>query len=367
MKKWKATFCAVLAGAALVVPAAAGEVGYLPPAGAQAYLDLLEEPAGMGICMQSQEVGVSNGYYFGLVAAQLIDMDGDNVPELFYCYREGDGAFEQYLYTWSDGALKKLALPKSPGSGTGNGPGYILYDGSHSSILQVDGDILVPDGQKNTYYTIENGKLTTFSYTTYMDASGSITYRSAGKSVSEAWVNDRVQAYRAGCTTRQGSYVYTSVTSNSLGKETAETLSKLQGVLRPTAQRSAARITLDGKPVQLGAYTIADSNYFKLRDLAALLNGTDAQFSVAWDGEKGRIDLRTGAPYTPVGGELQALPAGSKAAAVTTASVYLDGKPLALTAFRIDGNNYFKLRDLGDALGFGVDWDGGTGTVLLQT
>ena len=86
-----------------------------------------------------------------------------------------------------------------------------------------------------------------------------------------------------------------------------------------------------------------------------------------WNGEKQRIDLRAGAAYTSVGGELQALPTGSRVASVTTASVYLNGRPLSLTAFEIDGNNYFKLRDLGEALDFGVDWDESTSTVLLRT
>lgn len=64
-----------------------------------------------------------------------------------------------------------------------------------------------------------------------------------------------------------------------------------------------------------------------------------------------RIDLTSKTAYTAVGGEQAALPAGNKAASLTNASVYLDGKPLNLTAYSIGGNNYFKLRDLGDALG----------------
>ena len=58
-------------------------------------------------------------------------------------------------------------------------------------------------------------------------------------------------------------------------------------------------------------------------------------------------------------------PAGNKAASLTNASVYLDGRPLNLTAYSIGGNNYFKLRDLGDALGFGVDWNADTMTMIL--
>ena len=52
---------------------------------------------------------------------------------------------------------------------------------------------------------------------------------------------------------------------------------------------------------------------------------------------------------------------------MTGASVYLDGRQLDLTAYNIADNNYFKLRDLGAALDFGVTWDNGTRTVAIDT
>ena len=367
MKRWRSILCGALAAVTLIVPAAAGDATYLPPAAAQAYLDLLEEPARMGICMTSQEVGVSSGFYWGLVAAELIDMDGDDSPELYYCYRGGNRSdgFQQYLYTWYNGALKKLPLPvHCTNSG---GEGYILYDGKKSCFLQIDGDALSPGGQDMTYYTLRNGRLVSFAYNMRMDDNWQTRYTSGGKTVSEEWVEQQVADCTAGCTQRVRNFLYSANTTNPLEKEVSATISKLRGVLRPTVRPSSQNMTLDGEPVQLGAYMIAGNNYFKLRDLAALLNGTDAQFEVAWNGERQRIDLRTGAAYTSVGGELQALPAGSKVASVTTASVYLNGRRLSLTAFEIDGNNYFKLRDLGEALDFGVDWDESTRTVLLNT
>ena len=38
--------------------------------------------------------------------------------------------------------------------------------------------------------------------------------------------------------------------------------------------------------------------------------------------------------------------------------VYVDGKEVQLEAYLIDGNNYVKLRDVGQAVGFNVWWDG---------
>lgn len=37
---------------------------------------------------------------------------------------------------------------------------------------------------------------------------------------------------------------------------------------------------------------------------------------------------------------------------------YVDGAPVQLEAYNIDGNNYVKLRDIGEAVGFNVYWDG---------
>ncbi len=96
------------------------------------------------------------------------------------------------------------------------------------------------------------------------------------------------------------------------------------------------------------------------------LKGLDYEFEVKWNAAQQRIDLTSRTAYTPVGGEQAALPAGNKAATLTNASVYLDGKPLSLTAYSIGGNNYFKLRDLVFALGFSVDWDNATSTVTIS-
>lgn len=37
---------------------------------------------------------------------------------------------------------------------------------------------------------------------------------------------------------------------------------------------------------------------------------------------------------------------------------YVDGKKVSMTAYQIAGNNYVRLRDIGEAVGFNVFWDG---------
>ncbi len=134
---------------------------------------------------------------------------------------------------------------------------------------------------------------------------------------------------------------------------------------RVSAKAGNISVTLNGGAVKLGAYNIANNNYVKLRDIAQLLQGTAKEFSVVWNGGAQRIDLTSGGPYASEGGELAPLPAGEQSAALSTASVWLDGKAAALTAYTINGNNFFKLRDLGSAMDFCVDWDGSS--VIVDT
>ena len=45
-------------------------------------------------------------------------------------------------------------------------------------------------------------------------------------------------------------------------------------------------------------------------------------------------------------------------AAISNQAIYVDGRQVSLTAYQIGGNNYVKLRDVGEAVGFNVYWDG---------
>ena len=58
---------------------------------------------------------------------------------------------------------------------------------------------------------------------------------------------------------------------------------------------------------------------------------------------------------------------GAKEAAPTDSRIYLNGREVQFTAYNIDGNNYFKLRDIGEAFDFGVDWDGARNTIVIDT
>ncbi len=134
-----------------------------------------------------------------------------------------------------------------------------------------------------------------------------------------------------------------------------------------TAEATDSTVLVDGEEVAFEAYNIADNNYFKLRDIAQILSGSAAQFEVDWDGEKEAIDLVTGQAYTTVGGELAEGDGTAKEYVANTSTIYLNGDIVELTAYTINDNNYFKLRDLGEALGFNVSWDNEAETIVIAS
>lgn len=126
-------------------------------------------------------------------------------------------------------------------------------------------------------------------------------------------------------------------------------------------------IYVDGVQVNGAAYKIEGSNYFKLRDIAAMVNGSTKQFSVAWNNTSKRIDLTSGRPYTVVGGELALPGTQSKDAKLTSAAVYKNGSAVSYTGYNIDSNNYYKLRDLCRDMNIGVKFDAASRRVDIVT
>ncbi|MGE5653335.1 MAG: hypothetical protein ACM3ZQ_03575 [Bacillota bacterium] len=132
-----------------------------------------------------------------------------------------------------------------------------------------------------------------------------------------------------------------------------------------TASPTKSNVLVNGKRVPFDAYNINGSNFFKLRDLAIALRGSPKQFAVGWDGERNAISITS---KSPAGGELVAGGlAGDKAGTLTDSKIFLDGTEIALLAYNIGGNNYFKLRDLMSKLDIRVGWDDATSTITIDT
>lgn len=142
-----------------------------------------------------------------------------------------------------------------------------------------------------------------------------------------------------------------------------------------TTAQSTQTVTLNGKAVKLQGYTLKAANggdvtYVKLRDVAALLDGTSAQFNVDW--RNGAIYVVGGAPYTSRNGtELEAITVLDSGFQWNTAPVLFDGvadalEGIVITDVSSGGHTFFKLRDLGAAIGFQVDWSAEKG-IYIET
>ena len=131
---------------------------------------------------------------------------------------------------------------------------------------------------------------------------------------------------------------------------------------------STQNLKVNGEAVDTEKYNIDDRNYFKLRDLAELLNGTESQFDVDYDTATNTMVVTTGVPYTHKNGtELKLGADKSETAVPSPQALKIDGEIVkGLTAYNIGDVNFFQLRELGKALGFFVDYDENTRTMLVS-
>lgn len=129
---------------------------------------------------------------------------------------------------------------------------------------------------------------------------------------------------------------------------------------------SMAVIEVDGQAHALPSYLIEGNYYFKLRDVAGMMQGTNGAFRVDWNSQKNAIVITSG-----VGTESEkaspVLDSASYEAVPSAAPVFIDGSYVNLKAYNIGGYTYFKLRDLGEALGFEIGWRERDRRVLIST
>ncbi len=146
-----------------------------------------------------------------------------------------------------------------------------------------------------------------------------------------------------------------------------EFISSYDMVNNISATRSTANLLVDGERVMVNGYTVNDSNYFKIRDIAMILRNSSAKFNVSWDSALEAIMINPGDDYVVVGGELSNDIEGDMKVVDNSTPIYVNGRQTAITAYNINGSTYFKIRDIADAAGFGIQWDGGSQTINIMT
>lgn len=263
-------------------------------------------------------------------------------PVIGYFFSSDGGATEDAVNVWG-GDYPYLQGKEDP---------YETYDSSWSVTLTAE-EI--------------RQKLVSAGYSIGTVANVEVTRRTDTDNVNEVTVTDttgkQVVIRRDDCRTVFGldSIRYT-ITPNA-SANTAATLPQSTSV---KIQPSTHVVTVDGERVDPQGYNINGYNFYKLRDIAYILNGTDSQFNVTWDGANNRIILTDDAAYQEVGGEMTSSASTAiKNVSESDSTIVLDGKTLSLTGYRINGNNYYKIRDVGSALGFSVDFDPETEIVLI--
>ncbi len=164
-----------------------------------------------------------------------------------------------------------------------------------------------------------------------------------------------------------GSSVIMSVQEGSVA-HTYAISNGIEVALDKAALPAQSTVLINGVNVNFDAYTIDENNYFKLRDLAMALNGTTKQFEVIWDEANSAIRLTTNSAYTSVGNELTVSENRTAATAISTTSrIYMDGVEINLKAYQIGSSNYFKLRDVGAVMNFGIEWEDSLKTIVIDT
>lgn len=130
-----------------------------------------------------------------------------------------------------------------------------------------------------------------------------------------------------------------------------------------TAKYVSQKIVIDDYYAKMEGYNINGYNYMRLRDVAEVMtekNRDDCfKFDIIYNADKDVIYLETGREYSGTEDEKETVVnIADKEAILSDAQVFVNGEMPAegMEGYIIDGYTYYKLRDIGNAIGFHVSW-----------
>lgn len=133
------------------------------------------------------------------------------------------------------------------------------------------------------------------------------------------------------------------------------------------AIESTQKFTVNGEAAHIRAYIIKGKNYLKLRDAAAALRGTKAQFDVGYDNDKHLVSIELNKPYEDQSNIKTYSSQKELWATMKDMDVLIDGKEKKLKSAFIIETNFIELRDLAKLMGFDVSYDAKTKTIAIKS
>ena len=118
--------------------------------------------------------------------------------------------------------------------------------------------------------------------------------------------------------------------------------------------------TADGDENTVGSVTVNPEKYAAPQEETVAVTVKRERDGKTWS--------CSGAEYTPEQDQPAEPTRTTSLSALPTAStVLVNGERVALTAYSIGGNNYFKLRDIGKLFDLGIGWDNNTKAITIDT
>lgn len=186
------------------------------------------------------------------------------------------------------------------------------------------------------------------------------------KSLSNDWKRTMIKSTTKGKRSDNMKHKMTATAMVLVG--TMAMATAVQAATTYTATPSSQAVTLNGESIDFAAYNIEGNNYFKLRDLAIAMDGTDKEFDVTYNKEVNAVEIISDTAYSTEYTGMSTMDSSSNKQAINSPqSVYLDGNIENLTAYSVEDNNYSKLRDVAELLDFAVDWNANTNTINIAT
>ncbi len=125
-------------------------------------------------------------------------------------------------------------------------------------------------------------------------------------------------------------------------------------------------VNFNGEQKNMAVYNIHGNTFFKLRDLATLLNGSEKQFAIDLIADSNIIALTPDMPYEVTDAATNVTDVDMYKPVVVPSSYVLmvNGQNADVEVYNINGSNYYMLRDLAAYLNFSVDYSQELGIMI---